>query len=90
MTHDFIFGCTHRPYSYKHSIHIVSHEPVITDARTCPYMGVLDLSDKIWVAGGLQGFCENLPEAFPSSDRANDSSLQDRPTAGQAQVYQWW
>lgn len=32
----------------------VPHYPVITDVRMWPYMGVLGLSDRVWVAGGLQ------------------------------------
>jgi len=38
---------------------------------------------------GYRGdFCEKLLEAFPMSDRANESRLQDGPTAGQDQANQ--
>ena len=50
---------------------------------------VLGLCGKVFVAGGHRGgFCEKLLEASPMSDRANDSWLQDGPTAGQGRDHQ--
>ena len=37
------------------------------------------------------GFCGQLLEASPVSDRANASQLQDRPITGQGRAHQqWW
>jgi len=51
---------------------------------------IVDLRGKVLVAGAIQagGFCEKLLEAFPMSDRANTSQLQDAAAAGQGQASQ--
>lgn len=50
---------------------------------------VLDLHGEVLVVRGLQdGFCGNLPAAFPMPDRANPIQVQDGHTAGQGRAKQ--
>lgn len=50
---------------------------------------VLGLHGKVLVVEGLGGgFCENLPETSPVSDRANATWLRDGPTTAKGSAYQ--
>jgi len=53
-------------------------------------VSVVGLRGKVLVAGGgcRDGFWEKLSEAFPMSDTASASWLEDRPATGQGQAHQ--
>lgn len=50
---------------------------------------VLGFNGKVLVVGGYKGgFCEELLEASPMSDRSSASWVQDGPAARQGQAHQ--
>lgn len=55
----------------------------------CMVCVMLGFHGQALVAGAYRGSCcEELPAAFPMSDRADGSWLKDRPTPGQGQGHQ--
>lgn len=84
--------CTLSDHEYKYS--------KLKEGRAehrCSVSRVLTWTNLLWVCvamfweqGPYKGaFCEKLLEAFPMSNRANASRLQDRPTIYQGWANQW-
>lgn len=66
---------------------------LIKEIKFFCYSSVLGLHSQVlgWGGAGCRGgFCEKVLEAFPVSDSANASWLQDRPITGQSWAQGLW